>query len=79
MDKTWTQMWVFLTRKPNNGINLVHEGALMIAQRLFMWRLETQLFASSYIWLTYIFEASYSTVVTSVSKKSSVDQSELEK
>ena len=36
-------------------------------------------FASSYIWLAYIFEASYSTVVTSVSKKSSVDQSELEK
>ena len=44
-----------------------------------MWQLETQLFASSYIWLAYIFEASYSTVVTSVSKKSSVDQSELEK
>ena len=40
---------------------------------------ETQLFASSYIRLAYIFEASYSTVVTSVSKKSSVDQSELEK
>ena len=36
--------------------------------------------ASSYILLAYIFEASYSTVVTSsVSKKSSVDQSELEK
>ena len=31
------------------------------------------------IWLVYIFEASYSTVVTSVSEKSSVDQSELEK
>ena len=44
-----------------------------------MWLLETQIFASSYIWLTYIFEASYSTLVTSVSKKSSVDQSELEK
>ena len=40
---------------------------------------ETQLFSSSYIWLAYIFEASYSTVVTWVSKKSSVDQSELEK
>ena len=44
-----------------------------------MWKLETQLFASSYIWLVYIFEASYSTVATSVSKKASVDQSELEK
>ena len=44
-----------------------------------MLQLETQLFASSYIWLAYIFEASYSTVVTSVSKKSSVDQSELKK
>ena len=46
---------------------------------MFMWQLETQLFGSSYIWLTYIFEASYSMVVTPVSKKSSVDQSELEK
>ena len=40
-----------------------------------MWQLETQLFASSYIWLAYIFEASYSQVVKSVSEKSSVDQS----
>ena len=47
--------------------------------RVFLWQLETQLFASPYIWLAYIFEASYSAVVTSVSKKSSVDQSELEK
>ena len=31
--------------------------------------METQLFPSSYIWLAYIFEASYSTMVTSVSKK----------
>ena len=30
--------------------------------------MEIQLFASSYIWLEYIFEASYSKVVTSVSK-----------
>ena len=44
-----------------------------------MWQLETQLFASSYTWLAYIFEASYSTVVTSVSKKSSANQSELKK
>ena len=44
-----------------------------------MWQLEIQLFAFSDIWLAYIFEASYSTGVTSVSKKSSVDQSELEK
>ena len=44
-----------------------------------MWQLYIQLFASSYIWLAYIFEASYSTVVTSVSKKLSADQSELEK
>ena len=36
--------------------------------RVFMWQLETQLFASSYIWLAYIFEASYSTVVTSSAK-----------
>ena len=48
-------------------------------KRLLIWQLETQLFASSYIWLAYIFEASYCTLVTSVSKKSSVDQSELEK
>ena len=47
--------------------------------RVFMWQLYSQLFASSYIWLACIFEASYSTVVTSVSKKSGVDQSELEK
>ena len=47
--------------------------------RVFMWQLETQLFSSSYIWLAYIFEGIYSTVVTSVSKKSSVNQSELEK
>ena len=33
----------------------------------------------SFLPLAYIFEASYSMVVTSVSKKSSVDQSELEK
>ena len=44
-----------------------------------MWQLETQLFASSYIWLAYIFEASYSMVVTSFNKKLNVDQSELEK
>ena len=44
-----------------------------------MWQLYSQLFACSYIWLVYIFEASYSTVVTLVSKKSSVDQAELEK
>ena len=44
-----------------------------------MWQLYTQLLATSYIWLAYIFKASYSTVVTSVSKTSSVDQSELEK
>ena len=44
-----------------------------------MWQLETQLFATPYIWLAYIFEVSYSKVVTSVSKKSSVDQSELDK
>ena len=43
-----------------------------------MWQLEAQLFAPSCIWLVYIFEASYSTLVTSVSKKSSTDQSELE-
>ena len=47
--------------------------------RVFMWQMETQIFTSSYIWLAYIFEASYGMVVTSVSKKSSVDQSELEK
>ena len=47
--------------------------------RVFMSQLETKLFASSYIWLAYIFDASYSTAVTSVRKKSSVDQSELEK
>ena len=44
-----------------------------------MWQLETQFFVSPYTWLTYIFRASYSTVVTSFRKKSSVDQSEPEK
>ena len=44
-----------------------------------MWQLETQLFASPDVQLAYIFEASYSALVTSLSKKSSVDQSELEK
>ena len=39
-----------------------------------MGQLETQLFASP-----YIFEVSYSTLVTWASKKSSVDQSEFEK
>ena len=47
--------------------------------RVFVWQLETQLFASSYIWLAYIFEFSYSMVVTSVSEKSSVNQLELKK
>ena len=47
--------------------------------RVFVWQLETQLFASSYIWLAYIFELSYSMVVTSVSEKSSVNQPEFEK
>ena len=48
-------------------------------KRLSVWQLETQPIASPYIELAYIFEASYSTLVTWVSKKSSVDQSELEK
>ena len=51
---------------------------LRIFRRVLMWKLEIQPFASSLIWLAYIFEASYSTVVTSVSKKSSIDQPELE-
>ena len=46
--------------------------------RMSMWQLETQLFAFSDISHAYIFEASYSMLVKSVSKKSSVDQSELE-
>ena len=50
-----------------------------IAKRLSMWQLATQLFASFYIWLAYIFEASYSTLVTSVRRKLSVDESELKK
>ena len=47
--------------------------------RLSMWQFETRLFASSDIWLANISEARYSTLVTSVSKKLNVDQSELEK
>ena len=47
--------------------------------RLSMWQFETRLFASSNIWLANISEARYSTLVTSVSKKLNVDQSELEK
>ena len=46
---------------------------------LCMWQWETQLFASPFISLAYFFEASYSKLVTSESKDSSVDQSELEK
>ena len=47
--------------------------------RLSMWQFETRLFASPDIWLANISEAGYSTLVTSVSKKLNVDQSELEK
>ena len=50
-----------------------------MAWRVSIWQFEAQLFASSYISLTYIFEASYSTLVTSVSQESSIDQSEFEK
>ena len=57
-----------------NGIYVV-----VFPNRVSMWQLETQLFASSFVWLAYIFKASYSTLATSVSKKSSVDQSEREK
>ena len=48
---------------------------LMHPWRVFVWKLETKLFASFYIWLAYIFEASYSTLMTPVRKKSSFDQS----
>ena len=51
---------------------------LRICRRVLMWKLKIQAFVSSLIWLAHIFEASYSTVVTSVSKKSSIDQPELE-
>ena len=47
--------------------------------RLSMWQFETRLFASPDIWLANISETGYSTLVTSVSKKLNVDQSELEK
>ena len=50
-----------------------------MVKRLCIWQLETQLFVSPYIKLAYIFQVSYSTLVTRVSKKLSVDQSELEK
>ena len=40
---------------------------------------ENPALVSCYIWLAYIFEASYSTVVKSARKKTSVEQSELEK
>ena len=46
---------------------------------LCMWQWETQLFASLFISLAYIFEASYSKLVTSESKDSSANQLELEK
>ena len=42
-----------------------------------MWQLETQLFASSYIGLAYIFEASYSTLVTSSEKTRSIRTREI--
>ena len=41
--------------------------------------LRGSLLTLSCLWLAYIFEASHSTLMTSVSKKSSVDQSDLEK
>ena len=40
--------------------------------RIFIWQLENQFFASSYFWLAYIFEASYSTVVVTSSAKNQV-------
>ena len=36
---------------------------------MFLWQLETQIFASPYIYLAYIFEASYSMLLTSELKK----------
>ena len=45
-----------------------------MVKRLCMEQLETELFVSPYIKLVYIFEVSYSTLVTSLSKKLSVDQ-----
>ena len=33
-------------------------------KRLSMWQIDTQLFGSPFIWLTYTFEASYSTLMT---------------
>ena len=44
-----------------------------------MQEINIQLFASPFIYLAYIFEVSYSTLVTSVSKNSSMNQSELQK
>ena len=64
---TWSDIFVFVFK------------IVIRKRRVLMWQLDIQLFASSYTWLAYIFEEGYSTVVTSVSKKSGLNQSELEK
>ena len=73
-------MKVFTTPNSKNIITIlrivtIEKSALkFLVMSVFIWQLYTQLFASSYIRLTYIFEASYSTVVTSVSEKSAKSQ-----
>ena len=73
-------MKVFTTPNSKNIITIlrmvtIEKSALkFLVMSVFIWQLYTQLFASSYIRLAYIFEASYSTVVTSVSEKSAKNQ-----
>ena len=73
-------MKVFATPNSKNIITIlrivaIEKSALkFLVMSVFIWQLYTQLFASSYIRLTCIFEASYSTVVTSVSEKPAKNQ-----
>ena len=77
-EKFYSKLATNLVKKWSIAPNILNKGTTK-DWSVSMWQLETQLFAFSYIWLACIFEASYSTLVTSVSKKWSIDQSELEK
>ena len=58
-----------LTRHCYEGYKIKYfDWNKVVLSRVSVWWLKTQLFASFYIWLEYIFEASYCTLVTSSAK-----------
>ena len=71
--------WLILLREILGNVFCNCFLTMLWRHEFWYWQMETQLFTSSYIWLAYIFKASYSTMMISVSKKSSVDQSEFKK